>query len=150
MNVSSVIAALLLVSVCVHEMKFWRTTIIKTHKTKFEIIVMCIGLLVLIGFVLVFGRKWYHYLLFGCTVLFVIADVWKQGLSEDGLLIAARGKELFKWDEIYNAKLFMTNQVKIVYYTKQHSIIATQYYSVEDYDHIIELLRKNNVTYLVE
>lgn len=147
MDFLSVITACLIISVSIHEIKYWKSVAIKANKSKLEILGACGGIVAISIITLFFAKNWLHYLIFSWGVIFVLADVWKQGISENGLLIVARGKELYKWAEIHHVEIIRSDNVKIVYFTKSNSEIATQLYSADDIDAIMALFKKHNVSF---
>lgn len=76
-----------------------------------------------------------------------MVDINKQGISKNGVLITARGKELYKWIDIHHADIFVTNTIKIIYYDNTNTKITTQFYSLKMYDGIISLFQDNNLNF---
>ena len=147
MDFLSVITACLIISVSIHEIKYWKSVVIKANKSKLEILLVCVGIVVFSIITIFFAKNLLHYLIFPWGVMFVLTDVWKLGISENGLLIAARGKELYKWAEIHHVEMTISDKVKIVYFTKSNSEIATQFYSLDSFDAIMALFKKHNVSF---
>lgn len=79
-------------------------------------------------------------------MLFILANVWKQGISEYDLLISARGKEFYSWDEIHHVKITRSDKAEIVYYTASDLQITTQYSSADKLDAIMAILKKHNIS----
>lgn len=146
MDFLSVIAPCLIISVSIHEIKLWKSVVIKANRSKLEILSVCVGIVVLSILTILFAKNLLHYLMFPLGVMFILTDVWKQGISKNGLLIVARGKEFYQWAEIHHVEMTIKDKVKIDYFTKSNSKIATQIYSLDSFDAIMTLFGRNNVS----
>lgn len=102
-NLSSVVASIVLILIAIHELRYLRKVVIKEKKSKSEIFVTIIAFIVISIITYFYAKCFWDYLMFATGLLCLVADVWKQGLSEDGVLIVARGKELYKWTETVKA-----------------------------------------------
>lgn len=147
-NCSTIIAACLLILLSVHEVRFLKSVVIKSNRSKFEISAVCFGMVGLLVITILYGKNWSHYFVFVCCGVFILADVYKQGISEAGLLIVERGKELYKWNEIHHAEITVTDKVRVVYFKKQDSVLATHFYEIDSYENIIELFQRHNIQYI--
>lgn len=143
----TIIAALLIFMVFFHELGYFRSTVIKTVKTSLEIIAAVIGVTAIAVVTFFFANNWFHYVLGFIGVLFVLVDVGKQGISENGILITARGKQLYKWSEIRHIDITVSSNIEIAYFSQTRSPIVTQHYSKKQYDKIIELLQRHELDF---
>lgn len=149
MNYLSVITVVIIVTLLIQEVKYCKESVIKSLKTKFDIAATIIGAACLIIMTLILAKNPFHYVLGCCFILFVIADVAKQGISEKGLLITARGKQLYKWSEINLAEITISDKIKIVYLSKLNTKIATQFYPISMYDKIVKIFYENKLSFHV-
>lgn len=148
-NLSSVVASIVLILIAIHELRYLRKVVIKEKKSKSEIFVTIIAFIVISIITYFYAKCFWDYLMFATGLLCLVADVWKQGLSEDGVLIVARGKELYKWTEIHHIDILISDIIKVVYFEKQDSEIDKQCYPISSSEKIITLLQKHNVSYKV-
>lgn len=146
MEISSGIAVCLLFLVTVHEVRYWKSVAVKAALPCWGRLAVCGGIGCMAGIAAAFAAHWFHGLVLACGVLLVIADVHKQGLSEAGLLMAARGRELYRWEEIHHAEITTsTDGVTVVYYVKIGSVIAKRQYRQSTLEKIMQMLKQNRV-----
>lgn len=145
MNIQSIIVAILIVALCIHELRLWKKTKVYTCRTKSEIIIIIIAILVFAGLAIKLANMWIHYVLLVFAILFVFADIFKQGIAEDGVIIATRGKSFFTWNEIHHIELKSNRKVELVCYSDVNSVIAKQYYDESNLDKLKELLANNDL-----
>ena len=97
-------------------------------------------------------------------------DVWKilENLKEKGLsilltshfmdevealcdeiLILKKGKTVFHGTvEQAKTEITVTDKVRVVYFKKQDSVLATHFYDIDSYENIIELFQRHNIQYI--
>ncbi len=145
MNYKSLIAAALIVMVLFHELKYWRMQKIKAAAKNSDRIIMLAAILFIAALAVYFAGHALHYLIACCAVLFIVADVEKQGLSEEGVQIVAKGKELYRWAELDHADIAVSDRVKVDYFTSTGAKVATQFFSADKYEEITAMFRENNL-----
>lgn len=131
------IAALLISMVFIQEVRYLKAVEIKTIKAKSEIALMLIATVAITAMILILAKNPAHYMVGFVGILFIPVDVLKQGISAKGILIVARGKQLYRWNEIDHADIVISKQIKIQYFSKSKSKIATQLYPFSMHDKII-------------
>lgn len=144
-NVSSIITAVLLVSMCVRELVLWKSVKIRTLKSGGQLAGGAIGLILMLMISLYFREKCFHWLIFVIGALFIFADIFKQGLSDKGVLVAAKGRELFKWVEIIDAQIVVGEDIEISYTMEKGALVASQHYSSECLDAVTGLFKDHGV-----
>lgn len=143
------IAALLIIMVFIQEVRYLKTVEIKTIKAKSEIVIMLIVTVAMTAMILTLAKNPAHYIVGSVGILFIPADVLKQGISAKGILIVARGKELYRWNEIDHADIVISKQIKIHYFSKSKSKIATQLYPCSMHEKIIAAFHHHGLSFKV-
>ena len=149
MTFLSIVTALLIIMIVMQELRYWKSVEIITIKSKSEIVVMAVAMIAIMVIMLTLAKTLLHYII-GCLgVLFVVADIQKQGISSKGILIASRGKQLFPWHEIDHAEIILSKQLKISFFTKSNSKIATQLYPCSMQNKIVVLFNENALSFQI-
>ncbi len=147
MNLLSFIVVILLLSILVKQIQYIRKLKIRTRKSTYEIITILIGILVIITMVIYFAKNYVHYLIALLGILLLIVAWMKQGISDNGVLIIARGKELYRWSEIGYAKIKKYNFVIVDYHSSSGSRIISHRYLEKDIDEIFKVFHQVDLEY---
>lgn len=62
-------------------------------------------------------------------------------------MITARGKQLYKWDEIGKINIRLTDKVKVDFYDKSESKIVTHTYALDKYNKLIDTFQEKRMNY---
>ena len=149
MNITYYVAFFLLGAVLIRELLYLKDLNISTKKNIGEVLIIIIGIITVVTISVIFAKNTVHYVM-GCVGLgLLIADWSKQGISKNGILLVARGKELYVWNEIQEASINISNKIKIDYFITSNSKIVSQYYSVDAYDKILKEFKNQGVTFKI-
>ncbi|NCB33635.1 MAG: hypothetical protein EOM64_07095 [Erysipelotrichia bacterium] len=147
MTFVSISTALLILMIVIQELKYWKSVKIITIKSKSEIMVMAVSIISITAMMLILAKTPVHYFI-GCLgILFFAADIQKQGISAKGIMIVARGKQLYQWHEIDHAEIVLSKQLKICFFSKSNSKIATQLYPCSMQDKIVRIFNENTLPF---
>lgn len=142
------IAAILMVIVLLEELNKIRSLIIPTKKSILEIcIISCFEIVILI-ITYIYAYKWNDYVIaiLGFILLFVSWS--KQGISKEGILLCAKGKQLYKWDEIGEAKVKIKNDIIEVYYFNTVGVeIIKHTFNKKNMDSVISIFKFNKISF---
>lgn len=147
MNLLSFIVVILLLSVLIKQIQYIRKLKIRTRKSTYEIMTIIIGILVIMTTVIYFAKNYVHYWIALLGIVLLIVAWMKQGISDNGVLIIARGKELYRWNEIGYAKIKKDDFVIVDYYSSSGSIIISHRYLEKDIDEIFKIFHRTNFKY---
>ncbi|WMJ77100.1 MULTISPECIES: hypothetical protein [unclassified Sedimentibacter] len=147
MNFVYYITVFLIITVLIKELLYIKDLKIKTQKNLMGVLILLAGILVIVIITVIFAKNITHYIL-GCVgVVLLIADWSKQGVSDRGLIVVARGKELYKWNDIKKARIKITDKMEISYFNTSNSKIVTHVYSTNVHDKILNEFNKHNLDY---
>lgn len=147
MNNISFIVTILLLILLAKEHQLIKTLSIQTKKSIFEKIIIIIFILFLIMLVYFFAEHYLHYLIAILGLIFMIFAWMKQGISDSGILIDARGKQLYGWDQIGKAKISMGKTITIDYFNPSGSKIISHEYKLENYDKILKIFESKKLKF---
>lgn len=147
MNIAYYFVVIILVSVLIKELLYIKDLKISTIKTPSEVLIVLITMIVIIVMSIILATSTSHYIL-GCVgIALLIVDWTKQGVSTKGLLITARGKELYKWEEISKINITVLDKIKVDYFNSANSKIITHIYSFNRYDKLKDTFNEHNLNY---
>lgn len=147
MNFIYYITVLLIVTVLIKELLYIKDLKIRTKKTLGEILIFAIGIITIIVITIVFAKNTLHYIV-GCTGVALLIISWsKQGVSNKGLLIVARGKQLYEWNNIKKAKINISKNIQVDYFSTLNSKIISHVYSTDVYEKILNEFNSHNLPY---
>ncbi|MBU5255831.1 hypothetical protein [Tissierella praeacuta] len=139
------IVIVMFVGIIIKQWFYIRMLKVPTKKSILEIVLIILGIF---GFVLLtfYSTKEYiHYLI--CVLgIATFIFIWvKPGITDTGMIMNVRGKELYSWSEIKKVKISKTDYVKVTYFRNSGSKIIAQKFDIKDYEQIINILQNNNV-----
>lgn len=147
MNFIYYITVLLIVTVLIKELLYIKDIKIRTKKTLGEILIFAIGIITIIVITIVFAKNTLHYIV-SCTGAALLIISWsKQGVSNKGLLIVARGKQLYEWNNIKKAKINISENIQVDYFSTLNSKIISHVYSTDVYEKILNEFNSHNLPY---
>lgn len=144
------IVIVMLLSVLTKQISYIRKLKIKTKKSFLEILTFILSILVLITLTIFFAKNYMHYLIASIGIIFLVVNWIKQGISDSGILIVARGKELYRWNEVRYAQINTGDIITIDYYSVSGSKIISHKFEMQNYDKIVEVFGDNNIQFLIE
>lgn len=147
MNIGRIIAAILIVVVLCREVKYLRMVVVRTKKAKRELLLVAAAVVVLAAITLLLAKRWFDYAIGACAILLVLADVGKQGLSENGLLVVAKGKQLYRWAEIDHAVVTVSDDVHIDFFATTNTKIVTHAFPLSLQGSVLALLQAHKVAF---
>ncbi|MBE6049955.1 MAG: hypothetical protein E7214_04640 [Clostridium sp.] len=74
---------------------------ISTQKTIIEEILFIISIILIVVITVFYAKDILHYIVGTLGIIFIILQFVKQGISEEGIMVIARGKDMYSWREIY-------------------------------------------------
>lgn len=69
----------------------------------------------------------------------------KQGIMDEGVLLVARGKELYRCNEMKEVKMTLDDLLKAELYNKRGARVASQTYKKEDFDRVKAFFKEKNI-----
>lgn len=142
----SLIVAVLLALFCLRDIMLWRKVKIKTLKTSAEIISASIGLVLSAVVAWYFQEYALHPLIFVLGVVLSIANVWKNGLTDEVVILSTKRNSAVKWNDFHHVEISSTDRIKIGFYSDLDVLVTTQYFPLDDKDRIMQVLSENAVT----
>lgn len=118
---------------------------VATKKSSFEIIVFIGVVIILASIAIIYGKSIIHYLIGLSGILYFISELFKQGISKKGLLIIAKGKEFYSWDEIKEVEIKREDNVHVTFFSTGRVKICTHNFFLNDYKKVFEVLNKHHV-----
>lgn len=139
------IVIVMFVGIIIKQWSYIRMLKVPAKKSILEIVLIILGIF---GFVLLtfYSTKEYiHYLI--CVLgIATFIFIWvKPGITDTGMIMNVRGKELYSWSEIKKVKISKTDYVKVTYFRNSGSKIVEQKFEIKNHEQIINILQKNNV-----
>lgn len=151
---STYIVLVLVTSVFIKQLVYIKNLIIFTKKSKIEICMILVGVLMLAMITYFFEKGWNHYLLGALAVLTLITLWMKQGISSKGIIKLFRGKELYLWSEISRADIEIADSIKVKYFSMSNAQIGCLNFERKKHELLMDILTKNvrtvNQTYSAE
>ena len=145
MDFLSIIVVVLLVAVLLKQISYITKLQIKTKKNTVEKFAIIASAVVLFWLTHIFAENNLHYVAGFIAILFIIANWIKQGISYEGILLVAKGKELYRWNEIGEVKVTMGDLVTIEYFNGKNLLIVSQSYKIDDYEKIKNILQDKGI-----
>lgn len=142
----SIIVIFMVLTMIMKQIPYMKKLKIPTKKTVFETIVYLAAILIIIVITLLYGKALIHYLVGTLGIALFTIEFLKQGIFEDGILILARGKEIYRWNEILNVQIVKSSYVKVTYWGRE-GLSITHKFAIERYEEIVGLFIKNNINY---
>ena len=140
MNTFFIITSFLIVSPAHHAFHYRRALVIPAIRSIMDIISVCIRITTVLFTVLFFARTFLHVLMLLFGILLLMMDITKQGFSNEGLLIIAGGKELYRRPEIHHIEITITSRIQIAYHAETDACIAAQNYSLIHLNRIMSMV----------
>ena len=140
------IVIVMFVDVIIKQWSYMRMLKIPTKKGVLEIASIILGILVFVSLTFYYATEYIHYLI--CVLAIVtFVFLWvKQGITDTGMVMHIRGKELYSWSEIKKVEISKTDFVKVTYFKDSGARIISQKFESKNYNQIIHVLQKNNVS----
>lgn len=91
-----------------------------------------------------------EYLIAGLAIALIVADCHKQGLCDLGVLLVARGKELYRWEEIGAVILQKGETIAVEYRSPRGAKITSHRYKLEDDAQIQRMLKDQGIGYEIQ
>lgn len=142
----SFIAVLVLTEIIIKQFKDKKRLVISTKKTLLEKVIYLAAIAIFIVITILYAKGVIHYLIGILGILLLTIEFLKQGIFEEGILILARGKERYAWNEISKVQIVKSKDVKVTYYGKE-GLAITHKFAIERYKEIVALFLKNNIDY---
>ncbi|MDD2586509.1 MAG: hypothetical protein PHT79_10185 [Syntrophomonadaceae bacterium] len=150
MNIINFIVIVMLLSVLTKQISYIRKLKIKTKKSFLEILTVVLGILVLITLTIFFAKHYMHFLIAFIGIILLVINWIKQGIFDSGILIVAKGKELYLWNEVRYAQINTGDIITIDYYSVSGSKIISHKFEMQNYDKILEIFEDNNIQFVIE
>lgn len=127
-DITSLLASLLLLALFVKEFKYMRERKIPAIPKAGDLAALIIAdtLFVLLGYFK--AKTLFHAAVAALAVLFFTLDVLKQGVSERGVIITAKGKQLYLFSELSRAECSRGKKLSVSFYSQSGALLCRQYY----------------------
>ncbi len=150
MNMINFVVIVVLLILIVRQISYIKTLEIRTKKSLSERLIVILCIAALIAITIFFAKNYMHYLIFAIATMLFVTDWVKQGISESGILIVSRGKELYLWNEIKYAQINTSDTITIDYYRNSGSKIISHEFKMKDYDRILEIFENNDIQFIIK
>lgn len=118
---------------------------VATKKSYFEILAFIGVVIVLSAITIIYGKSITHYFIGILGIVYFITQLFKQGISNKGLLIIERGKQFYSWDEIEEVEIKKEGIVKVTFFSAGRVKICTHKFLLNDYKRVFEVLNKHAI-----
>lgn len=139
-----IISALILfgfITVIIYYLNNIRDIIIPTTKSRLEIITIVFSMIITLFITFYFGMSIFHYVIGILGTSILALGLFRRGITQNGFQ-SMRGINSGNWDKITTVKVEQKDQIKISF-TTTSMFYDVQYYAIEDYDEILEILLDN-------
>lgn len=142
----SFIVIALLAAIDFKQFKYCRDVKISSKTELWEVLLYLVILVICLFPAVKNGNFALNMVVYVLAIGYAATSIFSQGLTENGVLIAARGKKLYLFSEISKAELKAQDEkyFQLIWYYKGAKI-AKQLYSCEKTEEIKALLQRNNV-----
>lgn len=146
-NISNIIIIVMLSIIIFKQIQYIKKLRIRTIKSMGEIITMIIFLLVIFIMTISLAKGLSHYFIGFLAIVLFFLDIGKQGISSEGILLVAKGKELYYWNEIGSAKIkYDSKKLRVIYYSLGGIKIINHIYDSKFKESILNILKEKNIT----
>ena len=146
----NVLFALLLAAILIQNLRYLRALRVRTKKSIPEILTMLTGMTAIAVPTCFLAETAQHRILGATGVILIFFACMKPGITEKGILIEARGQELYLWNEIDHAELRRTDAICVTYFRSPGSVVAKQRYRLQDEAIVRDILEKQILVWEVE
>lgn len=145
MDIMSWVVLLALLILLVQQIQHIRQIRLKAVISTFAKVALTIGIITIVALAYFFAKNMVQYCIAVIGILFVLVDCNKQGISDQGVLVVARGKELYRWEEIESALIEVDTTLNIKFYLPTGVKIAFHKYKLEEDAKIRSLLMSKGI-----
>lgn len=141
MDILGVFISLVLGAMIILYLKNIREIIIPAKKSKFEIAVVILSVIIIFFITYFLGNHWGHYLIGFLGIVLMLVTLPRRGITSKGFR-SIRGINWGNWERLNSVRVTKDDDIK-VYFTGRFTSYDYHYYDKNDYYEIISILEKN-------
>lgn len=145
----SILVILFLVSIVRRNILYIKELVIPTKKTYWDGMLVMMIILMFIVITLIYGKQLIHYFTGILAIVYIILEFFKQGISNDGIIIMERGKGIYNWEELSKVEIKKGKNIKVTYLGKE-GLIVTHKFSLDKYKKLVDMFISNGVEYEIK